>query len=165
MEQLLSTFHIDVSLIAAQAINFVIVFFALYHFAIKPLIKLTTRRSEVIEGGLKDAELATVKLADAEHEQARIMREASNQANTVLVHAHDQASKEREALLEQARTERQGIVEKAKDLIDQEQAKAEKEFRTQSAQVVVASMESLFRGYVAEGKGDALIKDITKRPL
>ena len=107
----------------------------------------------------------TVKLADAENEQARILRAAEKDANTVLVTAHDQASSEREQILEEARKERQGIVAQATALIDQAQEKAEQEFRTQSAQIVVSSMESLFRDYVASGKGDTLIKEITKRPL
>jgi F-type H+-transporting ATPase subunit b len=55
MESIISTFHIDWKIIIAQAINFGVVFVVLYIFALKPLSKLMTERSEKISKGIDDA--------------------------------------------------------------------------------------------------------------
>jgi F-type H+-transporting ATPase subunit b len=55
MESIIGTFHIDWKIIIAQAINFAVVFAVLYIFALKPLSKLMSERSEKIGKGIEDA--------------------------------------------------------------------------------------------------------------
>ena len=56
MDSLITTFHIDWKMIIAQLINFVVVFFVLYRYALKPLAKLMEERGTTIEDGLKNAD-------------------------------------------------------------------------------------------------------------
>ncbi len=55
MDSIISTFHIDWKIIIAQAINFSIVLVVLYIYALKPLSKLMSERSEKIEKGIEEA--------------------------------------------------------------------------------------------------------------
>ncbi|MDP2944107.1 MAG: ATP synthase F0 subunit B, partial [bacterium] len=81
MESLISTFHVDVRLLVAQLINFAIVFFVLYFFAFKPLVKVMADRSEKIDKSLKDADAIEKRLALTERERAEIIAAAKKQAN------------------------------------------------------------------------------------
>ena len=55
MEELIQTFHIDWKLLIAQLINFAIVLFVLWKFAIKPLSKTMDKRTNDIEKSIDDA--------------------------------------------------------------------------------------------------------------
>ena len=55
MQSIISTFHIDWKIIIAQAVNFAVVFVVLYIFALKPLNKLMSERSDKIKKGMNDA--------------------------------------------------------------------------------------------------------------
>ena len=68
MDSLIQTFHIDAKLLAAQAINFAIVFAVLYFFALKPLVKVMQERTKKIEKSVKDAQEVDKRLARAEED-------------------------------------------------------------------------------------------------
>lgn len=160
MEQLISTFHIDIPLIVAQFLNFAVVFAVLYFFAIKPLLKVMNERSETIAEGLKNAELSEEKIAQAHKDSEEIIFAAKKDASLVVSAAHDTAKKESADIISSAQKERKEIVDTAQVEILQNKKEAERLFREESAEVVVQSMEQMFKGYVASGKGEVLIKDI-----
>lgn len=160
MEQLIATFHIDIPLVVAQVVNFAIVFFILYWFALKPLMKVMDKRSQDIENGLKNAELSEIKLAQAEQEQGQIIQDAEKQAKQVVIEAHNQATQERDSIIAQAYNDQAHIIAQAQEKIDHNREQASREFREQSAEIITSSMEQMFKGYVASGKGEQLIKEI-----
>ena len=87
MDSIISTFHIDWKIIIAQAINFGIVFFILYVYALKPLSKLMEERGEKINQGIKDAKTNALLLVKAtqEYEQNTIkLRQLSIDAQKEL---------------------------------------------------------------------------------
>lgn len=160
MEQLISTFHIDIPLVAAQVLNFAVVFLVLYFFAIKPLLKVMSERSKTIEDGLKNAGLSEEKIIEAQKESESIILSAKKDASGIISDAHDTAKKEGQAVLAAAQKEKEGVVLRGKEEIEQHKKEAERAFREESAEVVVESMKKMFTGYVASGRGENLIKDI-----
>jgi len=87
MESIISTFHIDWKIIIAQAINFAVVFVVLYIFALKPLAKLMSERSEKISKGIGDAKKSKELLEKAAleyEENARKLRKLSMDAEQEL---------------------------------------------------------------------------------
>ena len=87
MDSIISTFHIDWKIIIDQAINFGIVFFILYVYALKPLSKLMEERGEKINQGIKDAKTNALLLVKAtqEYEQNTIkLRQLSIDAQKEL---------------------------------------------------------------------------------
>lgn len=163
MDQLISTFHIDLPLLIAQVVNFGLVFLALYFFALKPLSKMLDKRSKTIEDGIKNAELSEQIKTDAEVHYQDVLSDAKKEAGVILSNAHDTAEKEKNDVLANAQKEKDSIIKSAQEKIDQNQSQAELEFRTKSAEVIVSSLEKMFDGYVASGKGDNLIKDIVNK--
>lgn len=160
MEQLISTFHIDIPLVVAQVLNFAVVFLVLYFFAIKPLLKVMSERSKTIEDGLKNAELSEEKIIEAQKESEAIILSAKKDASGIIGEAHDTAKKEWQVVLAAAQKEKEAIVLRGKEEIEQYKKEAERAFREESAEVVVESMKKMFTGYVASGRGENLIKDI-----
>jgi len=76
MGEVISTFHIDVRLLIAQAVNFAIVFVILYYFGIKPLMKILTERSKKIEDSLKNATKIEKELQQTESKRAEVIKKA-----------------------------------------------------------------------------------------
>ena len=69
MDELIKTFYIDWKLLIAQLVNFGIVLWVLYKFAIKPLSKTMDARTEEIEKSLEDAKKIEASLAQTETER------------------------------------------------------------------------------------------------
>ena len=76
MESFVSTFHIDWKIIIAQAINFAVVVFVLYRFAIKPLKKNLDERKNTIEQGLSDAKTNAELLVSAKNDYEKMLADA-----------------------------------------------------------------------------------------
>ncbi len=162
MEQLIATFHIDIPLVIAQVVNFAIVFFVLYWFALKPLMKVMNKRSQDIENGLKNAELSEIKLTEAKKEQEKIIQNAEKQAKQVIIEAHNQSHQERDNIITQAYADQANIIAQAQEKIEHNRIQANHVFREQSAEIITSSIEQLFKGYITSGNGEQLIKEIIR---
>lgn len=163
MDQLISTFHIDLQLLIAQIVNFGLVFAALYFFALKPLSKMLDKRSESIEEGIKNAELSEKIKEDAENDYKEVLSSAKIEADKIILSAYDIAEKEKIEILKNAEKEKVSIIQNAQEVINNNQSQAELEFRTKSAELIVDSMEKMFEGYISKGNGDELIRKITEK--
>lgn len=163
MDQLISTFHIDLQLLIAQIVNFGLVFAALYFFALKPLSKMLDKRSESIEEGIKNAELSEKIKEDAENDYKEVLSSAKIEADKIILSAYDIAEKEKVEILKNAEKEKVSIIQNAQEVINNNQSQAELEFRTKSAELIVDSIEKMFEGYISKGNGDELIRKITEK--
>ncbi len=160
MEQLIATFHIDLPLIIAQMVNFAIVLFVLYYFALKPLMKVMEKRSQDIADGLENAELSKKRLIQADVERDSITNDAQKNAKEIITQAHQLNEEERNKIISDGKQEKQRIVDQASQVIESNKKKAEQAFRAESAEMLTKSMESLLRNYVQSGKGEKLINEI-----
>ena len=73
MQELITTFHIDWKLLIAQIVNFGLVLFVLWKFAIKPLSKVMADRSKEIEKSLDDAKQIRDNLTKSHEEREKII--------------------------------------------------------------------------------------------
>ncbi|MEJ0002153.1 MAG: hypothetical protein WDN09_03200 [bacterium] len=76
MDEFISTFHIDWKLMLAQAVNFGLVFVALYLIAAKPLRKLIQDRGQEITTGLENAKQNAEMLANTKKEYDAALQKA-----------------------------------------------------------------------------------------
>ena len=84
MDSIISTFHIDWKIITAQMVNFGVVFVVLYIFALKPLNKLMTERSEKIAKGVGDAKKSAEMLKATSLEYDEVLAKARIEANKIF---------------------------------------------------------------------------------
>lgn len=124
MEELITTFHIDWKLLVAQLVNFIVVSFVLWRFALKPLMRTMAARSSTIEQSLKDAAAIEVRMKEAGADIEEKLREAKHQAVAIIETAKLQADAKRHEMLAAAKTEVEKVVAAARDQIQREQTVA-----------------------------------------
>ncbi len=164
MDELIKTFHIDWKLIAAQLVNFAIVFFVLWKFALKPLMKAMTDREHTIAKSLSNAEEIEKKLTATNAEVAEHIREAKHQATAIMEQAKKQADAKRLEMLEKAKQEVSGLVSAAKNQIQAEKEEALRSAHLELSALVVSGVEKILGKNIDEKTDKKLIKErLTKK--
>jgi F-type H+-transporting ATPase subunit b len=162
MEGLISTFHIQWQLLAAQMVNFAIVVFVLWRFAYKPILKTLNERTSKIEKGVKDAEEAKKKLEEVSLEEKEILKKAKIEAQEILKKAEDSAKKEAENISVEAKKQTEKMIADAQKSIEQEKGKMIAEVKSEIAGLVVAATEKIIGEKMDEKKDKELIEEIIK---
>lgn len=121
----------------AQLVNFVIVFFVLWRFALKPLMKTMSDRSKTIEQSLRHAEEIERERAKSTAEAQEKIREAQHQAMAILTQGKKQAEEQRQVLLTKTKQDVEGIISSAKQQILQEKEQMLVDARDELAGLVV----------------------------
>lgn len=137
MDQIIETFHLDVKLIIAQLVNFIIVFVFLYLLAAKPLTKLMHERAEKIEKGLKNAEEFDQKLEDLRAERKDVIASAKKEAKEIVAEAKALAQQEKDESLEKTRAQIEQLISKAKTEVADLKEQTVKEIKTEALELVV----------------------------
>lgn len=159
MDSFISTFHIDWKIIIAQAINFAVVVFVLYRFAIKPLTKNLDERKGTIEQSFADAKENAELLQNSKAEYDRVLASARVEAEALMKSAKADADKKRKALLETAKDEVAAMVESTKKELQNEKAKILTDARRQIADLVVDATGKVLGGTITPKINEQLLAD------
>lgn len=127
--------------LVAQIINFSIVAFILYRFAIKPVIATIDQRQKTIADGLRYTDEMKLKLADTERQHAATMKQAALDAQKLVEEARLSAKElfDREA---KATTEKtQHMLAKAEEAISLERRKMIAEARDEISRLVALTAQ------------------------
>lgn len=162
MESLIETFHIDLKLLIAQAINFAIVFGVLYFFALKPLMKVMGDRTKTIEKSLDDAKKIEKNLAKVEEDYKGKINEAKKEASAILVKATETAEIKKTETVNKAKEEIGRIINQEKAKIQAEKGQVMKEIKKEVVDLVVASLEKILKEKVDVKRDKEIIKNLVK---
>ncbi len=162
MESLIETFHIDIKLLIAQAINFAIVLGVLYYNALRPLLKVMNERTEKVKKSLEDAKKIEEKLANTEEDYNKKLSQAKKEANTILEKASEQAEAKKEVMIEKAREEIGQLIEQGKSQMQADKAKTLKEIKSEVAGLVVMSLEKILDKKIDGKKEKEMIGKLIK---
>ncbi|MES3032017.1 MAG: F0F1 ATP synthase subunit B [Patescibacteria group bacterium] len=143
MESIISTFHIDWKIIIAQAINFAVVFVVLYLFALKPLNKLMTERTDKIKKGVDDAKTNDAMLKATKEEYADMLAKARVEASKIFQETKKEGQAEKSKMVEQGKIEVAGAVENGKKALQSEKAKMVEEAKKEIASLAILATEKL----------------------
>lgn len=135
--QLFGSFGVDGPHLLIQLINFTILAFVLYRFAIKPALGQMEERNRLIEKGLADAQAATQRLADAQKAADAKLNAASDEAAKVLADARAAAKAAVEAAKAEAAAAQTEVIAKAKAAIEADRVKMLAEVRGEVSRLVV----------------------------
>lgn len=108
----MSALGIDLKLLLAQIVNFVVLFLLLRKFLYKPITKILDERKEKITQGIKDAEASAAKLAKAEKDADKISEKAYEEANAILKSAKNEANQEASEIIKKATASAQKAAER-----------------------------------------------------
>jgi F-type H+-transporting ATPase subunit b len=134
---LVGQFGIDLKLIIAQAVNFILVAFLLWRFAFKPVMATLDERQHRIAEGLQFAEEAKTQLEEAEKRQAEVLREANIRAQEILHEARDNAARMEEKLKGETAAQIEEMRKRAETANEVERRKILAEVREEIARLVV----------------------------
>lgn len=130
-------FGIQWQLIVAQGLNFLIVLYVLYRFALKPVLATLDKRQAEIKAGLDYAQEMKQKLAEAEEKQKQILKDASLQAKKTIEDARQAAREYHEKQTREANDRAAALVTKAEEAIEMERRKMLAEVRDEISRLVV----------------------------
>ncbi|MFA5318547.1 MAG: F0F1 ATP synthase subunit B [Patescibacteria group bacterium] len=166
MGEVISTFHVDIRLLIAQAVNFFIVFAILYYFAVRPLMKVLAERSKKIENSLKNAEQIEKELANAEKKREEVIRQAKREANEILSEVEKKGEERKKEMMAKAKEEIEGIVNKTKEDLNIEKQITLKHIKNEAAEMITSAMEKILgkkmNGDIDESYVRKVIEDVKK---
>jgi F-type H+-transporting ATPase subunit b len=150
-ESLFAKFGVDGHHLAIQVVNFAILAFILYRFAIKPALGQMEERNRLIEKGLADAQAATQRLAEAQQASDAKLNAASDEAARILAEARNSAKAAVEAAKAEAQAAQTEVIAKAKAAIEADRVKMLAEVRGEVSRLVVETAAKV----LAENLDDA----------
>ena len=124
-------------ILAAQAINFSIVFFVLWRFAYGPIFNMLQTRREKIAEALSNAEKIKGDVARTEAERQKILADAGDKANKLIDDARQAAARVREQETQKAISAAAQIVVKAREAAAQDHARMLAELKSEVGRLVV----------------------------
>jgi F-type H+-transporting ATPase subunit b len=153
---------IDLKLLLAQIVNFIVLFLLLSKFLYKPITKILDERKEKIAQGIKDAEASATKLAEAETDAEKITEKAYKEANEILKSARDEANQEASAIVKKASTSAQ----KSMDTVAKEKSifkeKALYEVKKEIENIVILALDKIVGEKMDEKQKDEVTAKVLK---
>ncbi len=140
-----------------QLVTFVLVFLVLRKFAFKPIIKVLTRRRELIESGVQLGEDMQKQRAELDKTVAAKLREARLQADTIMHDAQDAARQATTEAEEKARQKADAIQADAHSRAELEVGQMRKALMSEVAGLVSEATEAIIDEKVDARKDSALI--------
>ncbi len=159
MDSIITAFHLDIKILIAQLINFAVVIFVLYRFAIKPLGKLMKERSSTIEKGLHDAKSNAETLLKTKEEYEAALAEARKEANGIFAKARIDAEKKKTEMMEDAKREVAKTLEQGKAQLNEEKSKMLDEAKKELANLVVSATEKVLTKGISEKIDGMIIRE------
>ncbi len=145
MEQLFSTFGVNWKLLLIQAVNFGILLVALRHFLYGPIMKMIDDRREKIAAGVRAAEAAAQRLADAKAESEGLVGAGAREAEDLVASARANAGSRSEEIISAAEIRAEGIVKEAQASAEEAKRRALKESEKEIAKVAILAAEKLLK--------------------
>lgn len=131
MGELFSTFGVDWKLLLIQAVNFGLLLSILTYFLYKPILKIIDERREKIAEGVRIAEAAAARLADAKRESEQVVGDAAREAEGLVAGARARADEKGAEIVKTAEARADGLLKeaaaRAEEAKRQRMAESEKE--------------------------------------
>lgn len=147
---LLNNFGVDLKVIIAQSINFIVVALVLWKFAFKPVIATLDERQQKIADGLRFAEESKQQLESAERERAEIIREANGDAQKILAEAREKAKAHEEKQRAITAQSIEDMRKRAEESNALERQRMLSEARQEIAHLVVATSAKVLKSELNE---------------
>ena len=136
MSELVNQLGIDLKLLLAQGVNFIILLVVLTKFVYKPLMKIVEERRKKIELGVKGGELAKKVIEDAEKTGLGITKKADTQAVAIISEAEKNAQKKAQEIAHQADMKAQQALREAMLIAERKEKEEMEKVRAEAGRLV-----------------------------
>jgi F-type H+-transporting ATPase subunit b len=134
---------IDLKLLIAQIVNFLILFILLSKFLYKPIVRMLDDRQKKIEKGLSDSEAAENQLNNANSEAEKIKDKAFAEADKIIKAAKSDYDSKAIAIIKKANEQADKIVARANEEAGLAKERALKEAKKELSNVVVMALDKI----------------------
>ncbi|NLB60331.1 MAG: F0F1 ATP synthase subunit B [Lentisphaerae bacterium] len=153
--------ELNLNLIIAQIITFLVGLFFLWLVAYKPMRELFRKRAAKIRQDLEAAEAARLKMEAAQAQYQKELETLTQKAQAIIQQATRDGQQVRENLLQEARQQGQHILQQAEERISIAKEKALKEMRQEVVKLSLQVAEKI----IAQSMNDDLQQRLIDQAL
>ncbi len=161
--EIFESFGINWILLVAQIVNFLVIFYLVKRFALKPILKLLKDRENTIKEGLRQAEESQRLLEQANEKERTILKKAQSEAKILLA----DAKREREEMLakseERTRVQTETMLKEAREQINAETRDAEKRLSAHVSKLAVELLEKSATELFSDKEQSSVIETAVKK--
>ena len=145
MSALFEAFGVNWQLLLVQAINFGLLLFVLTYFLYKPVMKMIDERQKKIAEGVRTAEEAARRLADAKQEGDQITGEAAREAEGIVASARTRADERGVEIVKAAQVQADAVLKDAAARAEEAKRQALQESQREIARAAMLAAEKILR--------------------
>lgn len=145
MGELFAAFGIDWKLLLVQAVNFGVLLAVLTYFLYKPILRIIDERREKAAEGVRAAEEANRRLADAKREGEKTVGEAAREAEQLVAAARARAEEKQNEIMREAETRAANLMKEAHDRAEEAKRTALQESSKEIARAAMLAAEKILR--------------------
>ena len=139
----LASLGINMPVLLAQIINFVILFGLLYLVAYKPIMRMLDERSGKIKESMERTEYIKQQAERAEEEAAKRIEAAAKEGQEAITRALRTGEEIRQGAQQQARQEAEALIARARAEIQRERDEAIDDLRKEFADITILAAEKV----------------------
>lgn len=166
--EIFKTFGLNLPLVVAQVVNFLIILYILKRFLYKPLFNMLQKREKMIKESLAKADESKKVLQKAEIQEKEIIKKARENANQILKDAREQSIAIIKQAEEETKKQTDRMVHEAKLQIEQDmthaQAQLNKYVSKLSVELLKKSLNNVFTDEEQSEIVEKAVKELNKRP-
>lgn len=161
--EILKNFGFDPMLLAAQIVNFLIIFYLLKRFMYKPVLEMIKKREDKIAEGLKQAEEARITLEKTIEEEKKILNKASEEAKKITEEAKLRAIEISKEIEENTKQQVEKSLIEARAQIAQESESAERKLTEKISIVAKLMLTKTLEGAFGEKEQKQIVNKALKQ--
>jgi len=150
---------INLPLLVAFIINFVILFALLGLFLYKPVMKMLDERSKRIKESMEQAEATKAEYAHAEEEVKRLISKAREDGQTLINQASQIGERLKEEAKEGAKKEAQAIVDRSRTELEEERDRIIDDLRREFVDISISAAEKVIKETLDKERHRKLIEE------
>lgn len=143
--ELIAKLGIDLKLLLAQIVNFLILFFVLKKLVYKPLLGLMDKRKKMIEQNVEDTKKIEERLTKLEEEKKEILKKASTEAIEIVTEAKKSAEQDHANAMTKAKEEISALAERYRAGLREEKEALTEEIKADMANLIVESSKKIMQ--------------------
>lgn len=145
MQEFAAAFGLDWKLLVIQALNFGALLAILTYYLYKPLMKLIDERQAKIAEGVRMAEAASTRLAEAKAEGDSLVGTASREAEALVAAGRARADEKGSEILKAAEVRAQRVLKEAEASAEEAKRQAMQESSKEIARAAMLAAEKILR--------------------
>lgn len=158
----LKDFGVQLPLLVASIINFVILLWLLKKFLYQPILKTLDERRETIKKSIENAEFIEAEKKKTEERVKESLKLANEESLKIINRAHQASEKTKTEILDEANNQAKKILERAKAEIEHEKEEATKALKKESAALIAASLRRIVKEKVKINEDEILGETLEK---